>query len=214
MINNTLNQKELENIFFPILRLDTIEEIKESIYKVFHFDKYLPTEQRQFILSSKTTNIKTVYKGYEIEIRGLGDSKNDYHEVSIQFRKKWTFIDLFLTPTKRIKKTINKICEKEIHDFFLREETEAGITPKDGGICKIFHQSDALNPDYKNSLLSPLTLLYKNDFKSILIEFNFMPHCYFRRLEKTYLKKDWLKWFSINTYHYEAINQILSGKKT
>lgn len=212
MINNILSRKELENIFFPILRLDTIEEIKESIYKVFHFDKYLPTDHRQFILSSQTTNIKTLYKGYEIEIRGLGDIKNDYHEVSIQFRKKWTLIDLFFTPAKQIKKPINEICEKEIHDFFLREETEAGLMQKDGVVCKIFHQSGALNPDYKSNLLSPLTFLYKNDFKSILFEFNFMPHCYLRRLDKTYLKKDWLKWFSINTSHYEAINQILSGK--
>lgn len=95
MIINILSYQELEKIFLPILKLESIDIIKDNIYKVLHFAKATPTDKKQFRICAETTGINSTYKKFEIEIRRLEDKESDYSLVIIQFKRKKIFQRLF-----------------------------------------------------------------------------------------------------------------------
>lgn len=195
MINNELTYIELEKIIKPIIKLEHIEIIKESIYKVLYFKKAEPNDKNQYRITSETTGINSTYKGFEIEIRRLNDIENGYTGVIIQFRKTKSFIDFFKNSRKSIVNDLKKLCaseidEAEFSDFVVR------FVPSVNRKYEYFYQSGTKNPDWeKQNKLSPLTIFTKEDYKSFLIEFLFTPECYERKTNKTILRGDWLEIF-------------------
>lgn len=199
MINNRLTTTELERIFTPILRLDSIEIIKENIYKVLHFTKSKPSDKEQYIINSTLTGISSTYRGFEIEIRRLNDFKHGYLGVIIQFRKRKKIMDYFINQKSKIVNDIKKLCGKEINDAWFKEFDPWGIVQKDGKE-EFLYQLGTLNPDWKEqNKLSPLAIYTKADTNSDLIEFLFTPECYHRKSDKTVLKDNWLEIFSLYT---------------
>ena len=196
MINNILNKIEFEKFILPIIKLDHIDKIKETIYKVFHFRKALPTDKLQYRICLETTGINSTYHDFEIEIRRLDDPENLYFGVIIQFRKVKSFIDIFRNPQKKIVNDLMKICNKEIqHASF--EKFDPGGSVKDYVTEEFFYQSGAFNPNWKKQVKSsPLSLYTKEDSNSYIVEFLFTPNCYERVSKKTILRDNWLEIFS------------------
>jgi len=195
MINNTLTYKELENIIKPIIKLEHIEIIKESIYKTLYFKKAEPSDKRQYIINSEITGINSTYKGFGIVILRLDDIENDYSGVVIQFRKTKSFIDEFKNPTKPIVNALKKLCASEIVEAKFNDMVTRFV-PAVNRKLEFFYQSGTKNPDWeKQNKLSPLTIFTKQDYKSFLVEFLFAPECYERKVDKTTLRGDWLEIF-------------------
>lgn len=198
MINNRLTYKELEKILLPILRLEEIEEIKGSIYKVLHFTRALPSEKAQYRICSDTTGINSTYKKFELEVRRLNDSKNAYIGVIIQFRKKKSFIDSFVNPIHQIVNDLKRICEKEISDSNFKEFDPGGRVNNES-IEKFLIQSGTLYDNWKEeNKLSPLTIFTQENSNIFLVEFSFEPLCYVRNSSKTTLRNDWQVIFNLN----------------
>ncbi|HSC52132.1 MAG TPA: hypothetical protein VLC98_00815 [Phnomibacter sp.] len=199
MINNILSYTELEKIFLPILKLESIEVIKENIYNVLHFSKGSPNDTKQYRICAETTGVNSIYKNFEIEIRRLEDKKNGYSGVIIQFRKKKLFKDFFSDPTKQIIIDLKSLCVKEIHEAWFNRIVLGRII-KENEKYQFLYQIGTLNPDWeKQNKLSPLTIFTHESKDSYLIEFLFTPLCYERTSDKTVLKNNWLELFTLYT---------------
>lgn len=197
MIKNELTYQELEKIVRPILRLEDIVTIKESIYRVLHFTKAKPTDKEQYLLSSKFTGITSTYRGFEIEIRNLNDRDNDYIDVILRFTKKKTLKDFFINSQGKILKDLKKLCESEIFECWFSDFDPGGIVQADAKE-DFFYQLGTKNPDWKEqNKISPLTIFSQDKSGKLLIEFLFSPDCYERQNNKTVLKENWLKIFTL-----------------
>jgi DNA-directed RNA polymerase specialized sigma54-like protein len=195
MIENRLTNIELEKIIQPILKLDAIEIIKKNIYNTLHFTRGKPAEKDQYIINANFTGINSTYKGFEIEILRLNDSKNGFADSIIKFRKRKTFIDYFINPKNRIVNALKVMCGKEIEKALFGKFDPRGIV-KENVKEEFLYQLGTLNPDWKEqNKLSPLTMYTREDLNSYLIEFLFTPECYERKADKTTLKDDWLEIF-------------------
>ena len=197
MIKNELTYKELENVFRPILQLENIVKIKESIYKVFHFTRAKPSDKKQYVLSSRFTGVISSYHGFEVEVRSLHDRENDYVDVLVKFTKLKKFTDHFFSPKIKIVKEIKKICKIEILNCSFTPFAP-GEFPNDDVKSEFFHQLGTKNPKWEEqNKISPLTIFAKETPKDIIIEFLFSPDCYERKDDKTKLKDDWLEIFNL-----------------
>lgn len=197
MIKNELTYKELEIIFRPILQLENIVKIKENIYKVLHFTRAKPSDKQQYVISSEFGSVISSYRGFEIQVRKLHARENDYIDVLIRFTRKKVFTDHFFSSKNKIVDEIKKICESEISDCWFTP-FEPGGFPKDDSKLEFYHQMGAKNPNWEEqNKVSPLTFFTKETPKDIIFEFLFSPDCYERKDDKTKLKEDWLKIFSL-----------------
>lgn len=196
MIKNELTYKEIEKIIRPILKLENILTIKESIYKVLHFTRANPSDKEQYIISSNFTGISSTYRGFEIEVRNLNDRDNDYIDVLLRLVRKKTFKDHFFSSKNKIVKEIKNFCETEISECWFSNFDPGGII-KDDTKEEFLYQLGAKNPEWKKqNKISPLTIFIQEKSDQILIEFLFSPDCYERIENKTSLKENWLEIFT------------------
>ncbi len=197
MIKNELTYKELEKIFRPILQLENIVKIKESIYKVLHFTRAKPSDKQQYMISSEFTGVISSYHGFEVQVRKLHARENDYIDALISFTKQKRFTDHFFSSKNKIVDEIKKICESEILDCWFTPFEPGGFS-KDDSKLEFFHQMGTKNPKWEEqNKVSPLTIFTKETPKDIVIEFLFSPDCYERKEDKTKLKEDWLEIFNL-----------------
>ena len=196
MIKNELTYKEIEKIIRPILKIEDILTIKESIYKVLHFKRANPSDKKQYVISSYFTGISSTYRGFEIEVRKLNDRDNDYIDVLLRFVRKKTFKDHFFSSKNKIVKEIKNFCETEISECWFSDFDPGGIS-KDDTKEEFLYQLGAKNPEWKKqNKISPLTIFIQEKSDQIIIEFLFSPDCYERIENKTSLKKNWLEIFT------------------
>ncbi len=199
VITNILTYAELEKIILPILKLEDIVIIKENIYKVLHFTRGKTSDKQQYIINSQFTGIASLYRGFEFQVRGLDDAKNNYKDVLLRFTKKKVFLDYFKNSKNRIVRELKEFCKREIQYCSFNDFSPVGVA-RDGVKDEFFYQTGTKNPDWeKHNKLSPLTIFTKEDSKEVIIEFLFAPFCYQRTLGKTVLKANAEELFRLNS---------------
>lgn len=200
MIYNKLNFIEFEKIFEPITQLQSVVSIKKQIYNILRFTKVPPSEFQQYIINGKFSGVKSMYEGYEVEIKRLHDSGdsmgNSYSGTIIKLSKKKGFVDYFRNPNTGILNDLENIFKKEFKDLTLIEFNPGGYKPV-GVKEHWFYQKELLNSNWKqDNCLSPLQIYLREEAGSYLIEVVFLPLCYERLNNKTVKKDNWIEIFN------------------
>ena len=195
MIINTLTNQEFEKLIKPILKLEDIVSVKSNIYEILHFTKHSASDKRQYIISSENTGIRTIYMGFNLDIKRLSDPENDYTGVILQFKRERQLIDYLINPLKKLVEDLKIKCNEELFEALFKSFDPGGLPPQ--GTEEIFqYQLGTLNPNWReDKKLSPLTIFTRVNEKSFFLELIFCPECYERKSNKTTLKEDWLEIF-------------------
>jgi hypothetical protein len=161
-----------------------------------HFPGGSASDKTQYFIGPEYTGVRSSYKNHEIEIRKLPDAENGYTGLIMQFRKRLTFFDSFISPDKHLIYSLTQHFKSEFVDFSFVELNPGGVAPADIK-DKFLYQSGALNINWKeDDKISPLTLYTKQGNGKSLVELLFHPECYERKLKKTALKNNWPEIFN------------------
>ena len=196
MINNRLTEQEFESILRPILRLETIESIYQTIYGLFH----LPIDKRPYTTKTESKGILTTYKSFELEIKHLTWVESDSSEhprLVLEFTKKKSLLDDVVNPTNKIVSDLKRLSSSEIPDLQFAVLPTVGFGHES---LKVLYQKSTYNPDWeKQHRISPLTIvktMIKEKGKEYyVIEYCLTAECYQRKTDKTMLKEDWKEIF-------------------
>ncbi len=191
MISNKLSYREFETIFVSILSLEPISEVKSKIYKILHYE--IPeNDDKEKYINSLSTGVKSTYKNFEIEMRKLSNSRNEYTGFRLHLYKETDIVDVFRNPLKRIVQDVQRICEKEIKNGKLIHFNLGRNVKQNEKEWLLYHIETQNSNCVSKQKLSPLSIYTMQNMNSFLMEFLFYPDCYIRHDNKTIIKNNWL----------------------
>jgi hypothetical protein len=196
VITNALAPEEFESILKSILRLESIESIFNTIYRLFH----LPIDKKPYTTKTENGGILTTYKTFKFEIKHfiyVESDSSEHPRILLGFTKRKTFWDDFVNPTNKIVSNLKKLSASEIPDLQFDVLSTDGFGHED---LRILYQKGTYNPDWeKQHRISPL-IIFKTIFKEkgqeyYVIEYSLVAECFQRKGDKTILKEGWKEIF-------------------
>lgn len=192
MVENKLTQYELSEFLNPILGLKGISETIKTWERVLHIKIGHIDDLYDYFRKFKVT-----FEKFDIIIRDLKSNNEGNIHIKLDFRTnhKWSYT--FTNPEKKVIKTIQQICKKQIR--YLKFSTyrhtafETIRYERKELVSYFYYDSLAFNkPDNEDGRrISPLIIATSENEKYRFVEFNFCALSYRLNIDTVELKENW-----------------------